>query len=274
MDEEKKEPAGKLDKERVEDGEVVEDTMTPQEKLWHYSRTNQADGIKALMKSAVQGSVDLHAHDQSKYGVHSTALHYACEFGHLPVVKLLFSMQANIEAVNKFCSTPLHIASAHGHTAIVRFLVEQRATLDAKNVIENTPLHLAVYKGSVATVDLLLHALPSPHLALVLPNGVGIPPFKYAATPEMNELIKKYIKTETFKPGKDGTHAAEVLPTKYCQRLIVKRESSTGVIIIEDGPEDATRATDAAAEAAAPTYVEEVELEHEGGADELTTAET
>ena len=84
-----------------------------------------------------------------------TPLHFACEKGHAPVVRLLLKAGANKDAndddgfagfdLNEFMksidigfysivwcsSTPLHLAAYFGHLPVVRLLIDAKAKLDA-----------------------------------------------------------------------------------------------------------------------------------------------
>ena len=52
-----------------------------------------------------------------------TPLHYACEYGHLKIVKYLISKGANIEAKDRYSQTPLYFASQRNKAKVVQFLL-------------------------------------------------------------------------------------------------------------------------------------------------------
>ena len=61
---------------------------------------------------------------QDKYG--STALFYACEYGHAKIVEKLLKNGANPNIQNKYGSTPLILASRWGKEEVVNVLLQQK----------------------------------------------------------------------------------------------------------------------------------------------------
>jgi ankyrin repeat protein len=82
-----------------------------------------------------------------------SALMYAALKGHLALVKLLISKDADI---NKSGWTPLHYACTNGHLEIAQFLLEKGAVVDALSPNETTPLMMAIRAGNIQLVRLLL----------------------------------------------------------------------------------------------------------------------
>lgn len=60
-----------------------------------------------------------------------TALHVACEGGHLSTASLLVSRGAAREARDNSGRTPLHQAAVHRHTELVRVLLEAGCNVNA-----------------------------------------------------------------------------------------------------------------------------------------------
>lgn len=56
----------------------------------------------------------------------NTALHYACAYGNLDIVKLLTQAGADINRLNEWKSSPTIIAMLKGHFGIVDFLLSQK----------------------------------------------------------------------------------------------------------------------------------------------------
>jgi len=72
-----------------------------------------------------------------------TPLHLACIHGHLPVVKLLVSQGADINAIDIERSSPLFYASLQGHITIVKYLLRKGPDITIKN-------HLGITAWAVA----------------------------------------------------------------------------------------------------------------------------
>jgi len=73
------------------------------------------------------------------------ALAYACQFGHIDIVKLLLDAGEDPNRYNPVGahshSTPLHQAAFYGHLSIVRLLIEHGADMGTKDILWNgTPL--------------------------------------------------------------------------------------------------------------------------------------
>ena len=82
-----------------------------------------------------------------------SALMYAALKGHLALVKLLISKDAD---VNKTGWTPLHYAATNGHVDVIQLLLDNHAFVDAGSPNGSTPLMLAAQYGTPQAVKLLL----------------------------------------------------------------------------------------------------------------------
>lgn len=179
--------------------EVVEkvDELSPQQQLYYFCKKADIDGIKSIA-SKIE---DINDHDyqssaSNPYISENTALHYAVLSGSLDCVKVIYNLEAKLDAVNKLQSTPLHLAASLGYTEICDFLIRMKATLDAKNIIKNTPLHCAVYAGHVDAVRCILNHVDDKRDALLTVNGVNLSAVKYTA----HDPMKQYLRT--FFPKK------------------------------------------------------------------------
>eukprot|EP00003_Mantamonas_plastica_P011109 TRINITY_DN2069_c0_g3_i1.p1 TRINITY_DN2069_c0_g3~~TRINITY_DN2069_c0_g3_i1.p1 ORF type:complete len:552 (+),score=193.78 TRINITY_DN2069_c0_g3_i1:1218-2873(+) len=173
----------------------------------HYCRQGILEKVRAHME---QEDIDVNA--PNKFG--ATALHRACLFGHIDVVKFLIEQGADVcaqdynigrtplfEAVNegfdevakiliqnndqvvnmtnKSGVTALHVAAAKGREKCVQVLLEANADINARNnIIGTTPLHEAAERGHHKIVEMLLN-----YDADVDPKNkvTGITPLIYAA---------------------------------------------------------------------------------------------
>ncbi|VDI03178.1 Hypothetical predicted protein [Mytilus galloprovincialis] len=103
--------------------------------------------------------VNITIKDQAK----RSALHAACNFGHLNVLKLLIDEGMNVNDTADEFLTPLYFACQKGHFDIVKFLLDLNGnTLNSivdtsiKGPNERSVLHVACYKGHTDIVKLLL----------------------------------------------------------------------------------------------------------------------
>ena len=126
------------------------------------SITNQ-HGEKAVDLAALNGHINLIVSDfnsslHAKFIHGCTALHLACEGGHLDVVRQLVSEHGcDCMARNNYGATPLGIAAGSGREEIVRELITQYSCpVDCVSSDGRTPLHLAAMGGHCSVVRLLL----------------------------------------------------------------------------------------------------------------------
>lgn len=175
--------------------EEVDDpnAMEPQQKLFYFAKRGDVEGIKKMAPSTDINAPHSEGFKQSPYISNNTALHYAVTSGSIECVKVLYNLEAKLDAQNKLKSTPLHLAASLGFADIAKFLIDMRANIEAKNVVQNTPLHCAVYAGHVETVKVILAQLDEPRDALLEPNGVGMAAAKYTAHDDMKALLRTYF---------------------------------------------------------------------------------
>lgn len=120
------------------------------------------DPVEELVKAAANGDVqkleDVRRRETDVNGVFSghTALQAASQNGHLDVVKLLISMNANLEIEDKDGDRALHHAAFGDEAEIVEELGRASVDLNARNKRRQTPLHVAVNKGHVLVVKSML----------------------------------------------------------------------------------------------------------------------
>jgi ankyrin repeat protein len=71
------------------------------------------------------------------------AIHFACQKGHLDVVRVLHTSGASVKAANRKGMTPLHFAVQGSHLELIKYLIRKGADLKAKNKGGQIPMHLA-----------------------------------------------------------------------------------------------------------------------------------
>lgn len=84
------------------------------------------------------------------------AIHYAAEYGHIDVVKLLLDSGVKVAVPGPDRKTLLHIAAAKGNFELVQFLVENGAKVLARDKFKRTPLLLACKNGNLRVASYLL----------------------------------------------------------------------------------------------------------------------
>ncbi|XP_046857397.1 E3 ubiquitin-protein ligase MIB1-like isoform X2 [Xenia sp. Carnegie-2017] len=132
------------------------------------------DPIEELVKASASGDIakveDVLTRDTDVNGLFSchtalkvnglfsghTALQAASQYGHLDIVKLLISRNANLEVEDKDGDRAMHHAAFGDEADVVRELGRSGADLNARNKRRQTPLHVAVNKSHVLVVKTML----------------------------------------------------------------------------------------------------------------------
>jgi ankyrin repeat protein len=133
--------------------------------LFEMAKRGKIDAVKLLRKRGAlleAASVD---HRQ-------TALHVACEKGHLEVVKFLLEEGAGVNNADYKGRTPLHLACSSGSASVVEVLLQKESEVK-KDGTRNTPLHLAASKGFEKCVALLMKHQKESGGLLEIKNGEG-----------------------------------------------------------------------------------------------------
>ena len=107
--------------------------------------------------------IDINAQAEKIYFVMiykgSTPLHIACQYSHLPIVRYLIEIGANIEAKDKYDKTPLHYACTTRHAPIIQYLVEKGANVLAEDKNKETPLQYVSKLGDIHLTILMTSKL-------------------------------------------------------------------------------------------------------------------
>lgn len=120
---------------------------------------------KALRFAALYGHLELvrlllsaQADPKGSDDLRMTALHIACQNGHALAAQALLDQDAPLNAVTTFGWTPLHWAAENGHLDVLRELLTAQASMEIRNVDGESPLLVAVRRGRVAVIDALISA--------------------------------------------------------------------------------------------------------------------
>jgi ankyrin repeat protein len=117
--------------------------------LMYAARAGQVENVKFLLQ---ENRSIVMAKDKHGY----SAIHYAAEYGHPEIIKLILDAGVKIAMGGPDRKAALHIAAAKGDLETVKFLVDQGAKVTAKDKFKRTPLLLACRNGNLAIASYLL----------------------------------------------------------------------------------------------------------------------
>ena len=83
-----------------------------------------------------------------------TALHYAAEYGHREIAKLLLANGANVNRRDDDKATPLYFAAVGGFVEVARLLLAYGADINARDKARETPMDGAVFFGHMNVANL------------------------------------------------------------------------------------------------------------------------
>jgi ankyrin repeat protein len=110
----------------------------------------------ATVHSLINSNADLDIVNTTISFFGLSPLHLAAENGHLQVVDLLISKNANVNEKEKETGfTPLHLAAKEGHLKIAEVLIAKGAEVIAKSNDDKTPLDLANQNNHEDMIKLL-----------------------------------------------------------------------------------------------------------------------
>jgi hypothetical protein len=106
--------------------------------IWYASRYGRLERVQALLdRKTPVDALD-------KNNKNCTALHWACKFGHLHVVKLLIKHGASTNNIDTDGNSPLHFAAGTGGSLpLVRYLLENASEVRLLNSEGHTPAMVA-----------------------------------------------------------------------------------------------------------------------------------
>lgn len=117
-----------------------------------------------------------------------TMLEIASRENKLEVMKLLLSLNININKQDLWKTTALHTASFYGRFEAVDLLLSSGADFNLGNNHGQTPLHLACERGHLAIVERLLSSGADP----LLIDNKGQTAIMVAVSQEIKDLIDQY----------------------------------------------------------------------------------
>lgn len=111
------------------------------------------DNVDKLLKLLLEQGPHSIIQDRSRGG---TALHWAADYGHESMARLLLERGMTITAEDPFGRTALQWAAAEGQNRVVKLLLESGVDVNGKDYDYVTALHRAVEYGCDDVVQLLL----------------------------------------------------------------------------------------------------------------------
>lgn len=93
-----------------------------------------------------------------EYSHSKSLLHHACRYGYVSVIRMLLSIDVNIEETAYLGRTPLHLACMSNCVESVILLLEAGANIEARDDSGKTPLHFACRYDNDKIVKILLEA--------------------------------------------------------------------------------------------------------------------
>jgi len=109
--------------------------------LHHCARKGFLKGVLLLLSKAGDKLNDLFVvrslHDDA-------AIHHACKYGYLEIVKALVNAGCPLELKNQLGDTPLHVACRYGYGEIVQYLIDSGSDQLLHNFGGKAPLELAI----------------------------------------------------------------------------------------------------------------------------------
>ena len=144
------------------------DTQHLTEPLYWAATIGNLPMLRALMKSGVDvqkellwrlGNLKIWCSRDDERLSRFTALHMACQGGHLMVVKALIDAGADVNCRRNMAGIPpLLFAAGLGHAPVVLALIKAGADVNLADAAGRVPLLLAAEAGNVKCVSLLIYA--------------------------------------------------------------------------------------------------------------------
>lgn len=194
--------------------------------------TGNIRGMKLLLESSWDIGLNAHLPENGM-----TTLHYAANYGHVEIVKLLLEsprcVRINHNALDKENQTPLYLAAEQGHAGIVKLLVDSgKVDLSSPQgflytlwpvriaISNSESLHIAVYNSNIEVVEQLLKAGADPNRYLTRSRREG---------PHGRACIQRNPHTVLEIAAEAGNYAMVALLLKYNAKPYNKTPSHPNV---------------------------------------------
>ena len=163
-----------------------------------------AFGNLSMVQNLSEGGSNVNALGYLDY----TPIIWAARMGHLPVLKYLHSIGADLEAKTEDVSysggeTPLFLASKYGHLEVVKFLHENGANVFAEDVNRDSPIEIAV-KDSLEIFQ-YLHEIAGVTILYQTPLYLAA---KYGQLEIVQYLVKNGAEVNARQNGQNDRYTA------------------------------------------------------------------
>lgn len=174
-----------------------------------------------IAAALIAGGADIMQKSKAGY----SALHFASQNHSLGSVKVLLSMDAEINDVTSDKMSPLLLAAAGGHDALTRYLLEMGADPAARDYKGFTALHYAVMKRNMSgSVRSLLENGADPNAQILYTGAkhelVPVPDLPFLESP--TRIVDAAAKSGTFPIGATPLYLAAQQRNAPAMRTLAK----------------------------------------------------
>ena len=145
------------------------------------------DGNTHVVKQMIEYAANINTRCDFGY----TPLHYAAEYGHLDIAKILLENSADIHLLDgtKSSLTALHKSICFGHKEVASFLIEKGANIDQKDGSGWSPLHLAILYNQGEIAEILIESGADVHQR----DGFGYTPLNMAILEDRSDIVEMLL---------------------------------------------------------------------------------
>ena len=230
--------------------EAVADATQPNKNGWNTLHLACYKGLYQLSEKMIdKGAACINSLTEDNM----SALHLACQEGHLACVKMLLRKGASIDILGEDRMTPLHVACRFKHPQIIEILRKEGADVNKQTQSGSTALMIATQTGNIDVVEAVINRNEQ-SADLNLPNRSGWAPLHaasmgaYAKTSNMDDvnftkLDKKFanISETIIASGANvdpQTNAEQTTPLMvasqtssiHCADTLLQRKADTSVV--------------------------------------------
>ena len=155
---------------------------------------NAKEGIAEIVQKLIHKGADVEIKDKENG---STPLLWACQNGHLNVVKILLQNNANLFATSDCGHTALHFAVQSGEVELVEMLVKKGLDIDGQNKenpnvfvkVTLSPLNTAIFEDKMEILTLLIEKGADVNMV----DGLNWTPINHAIFNGKKEIVSKLL---------------------------------------------------------------------------------
>ena len=141
----------------------------------------------------------------------NTALHHACEAGHMATVKVLQVLGVNLDALNSDGDAALHVAAFNGRSEVLKLLAKYGCNIAYRSGYKKrVPLHYACDGGHVELVKDLVRKFKCD---VGVQDENGLTPLHVAVVAGKTEVVRELV--ETFRSSLVTVDSYGCTPLRY-----------------------------------------------------------